>query len=53
MVGLRHIDSGDDMGRAIEILTELSAGELRALARSEDDRRAAMRMLAIANELDG
>jgi transposase len=41
------------MGRAIEILTELSADELRALARKEDDRRAAMRMLAIANELDG
>ncbi len=41
------------MSRAIEILTELSAGELRALARKEDDRRAAMRMLAIANELDG
>ena len=41
------------MGRVIEILTELSADELRALARKEDDRRAAMRMLAIANELDG
>jgi hypothetical protein len=41
------------MGRAIEILTELSAEELRVLVRKEDDRRAAMRMLAIANELDG
>jgi transposase len=41
------------MGRAIEILTELSAEELRVLARKEEDRRAAMRMLAIANELDG
>jgi putative transposase len=41
------------MSRAIEILTELSAEELRAAARKEDDRRAAMRMLAIANELDG
>jgi len=41
------------MGRAIEISTRLSADELRALAREEGDRRAAMRMLAIANELDG
>ena len=41
------------MSRAIEILTELSADELRTLARKEYDRRAAMRMLAIANELDG
>jgi len=41
------------MSRAIEIVTELSAEELRGLARKEDDRRAAMRMLAIANELDG
>jgi transposase len=41
------------MGRPIEILTNLSADELRALARKEGDRRAAMRMLAIANELDG
>ena len=41
------------MSRAIEILTKLSADELRALARKEEDRRAAMRMLAIANELEG
>jgi transposase len=41
------------MGRPIEILTKLSADKLRALARKEGDRRAAMRMLAIANELDG
>lgn len=53
MVIHRQIDSGDDMSRAIEILTELSAEELRAAARKADDRRAAMRMLAIANELDG
>ena len=53
MVTHRQIDSGDDMSRAIEILTELGADELRALARKADDRRAAMRMLAIANELDG
>src|SRR5262245_11929256 len=49
----RGNDSGDAMSRAIEILTKLSADELRALARKESDRRAAMRMLAIANELDG
>src|SRR3990172_7258002 len=50
----RHVDSGDAMtSRAIEIATDLTAGELRALARKESDRRAAMRMLAIANELDG
>ena len=41
------------MGRPIEIETKLSADELRVLARRESDRRAAMRMLAIANELDG
>jgi transposase len=39
--------------RVIEIMTKLEAEELRAIARKEDDRRAAMRMLAIANELDG
>src|SRR5262245_37027003 len=49
----RGNDSGDGMGRLIEIVTKLSADELRALARKEGDRRAAMRMLAIANELDG
>jgi transposase len=53
MLTHRQIDSVDTMGRAIEILTELGTDELRALARKEDDRRAAMRMLAIANELDG
>jgi transposase len=41
------------MSRVIEILTDWNADELRALARKEGDRRAAMRMLAIANELDG
>src|SRR5215470_6550235 len=40
-------------GREIEICTNLSSGKLRVLARKEDDRRAAMRMLAVANELDG
>jgi hypothetical protein len=49
----RENDSGDAMGLPIEIQTELSADALRALARKERDRRAAMRMLAIANELDG
>src|SRR5262245_41099405 len=49
----RQVDSGDAMGRPIEILTKWSAEALRAAARTEDDRRAAMRMLAIANELDG
>jgi transposase len=49
----RQVDSGDAMGRPIEIETKLSADELRVLARRESDRRAAMRMLAIANELDG
>ena len=49
----RQVDSGDAMGRTIEIETKLSADELRVLARKESDRRAAMRMLAIANDLDG
>src|SRR3972149_12122757 len=50
----RHVDAGEPMrSRAIEIATDLTAEELRALARKESDRRAAMRMLAIANELDG
>jgi transposase len=49
----RQVDSGDAMGRPIAIRTGLRADELRVLARKEDDRRAAMRMLAIANELDG
>jgi transposase len=53
MVNYRQVDSGDAMGRPIEISTKLSADELRSLARKEGDRRAAMRMLAIANELDG
>src|SRR3972149_3261177 len=50
----RHVDSGDAMtSRAIEIATDLTAEELRALARKESDRRAAMSMLAIAHELGG
>lgn len=37
----------------ITIVTELTPEDLRAMARKEPSRRAAMRMLAIANELDG
>jgi transposase len=39
--------------REIAIETDLTADDLRGLARKEDNRRATMRMLAIANELDG
>lgn len=39
--------------REIVISTKFSSDEFRALARKETNRRAAMRMLAIANELDG
>jgi transposase len=52
-MSIEENDSGDAVGRPIEIQTKLSADALRALARKEGDRRAAMRMLAIANELDG
>src|SRR5215203_174832 len=38
---------------ALAIRRDLSAEELRRLARHEPDRRAAMRLLAIANALDG
>jgi hypothetical protein len=38
---------------ALAIRQDRSAGELRRLARHEPDRRAAMRLLAIANALDG
>jgi transposase len=38
---------------ALAIRRDRSAGELRRLARHEPDRRAAMRLLAIANALDG
>ena len=41
------------MAKAIIICTEFSAAELRAKSRAEEDRRAAMRMLAIAKLLDG
>jgi transposase len=40
-------------GREIEIGTDLTSDALRALARKESNRRAAMRMMAIASELDG
>ena len=38
---------------ALAIRDDLSVSELRRLARHEPDRRAAMRLLAIANALDG
>lgn len=41
------------MTRPLLICTEHSADELRALARDEEDKRAAMRMLAIAAAIDG
>jgi transposase len=41
------------MVAALEIRTDLSAGELRALARREKDPRAASRMYAIAHALEG
>lgn len=37
----------------LQIRTALSASDLRRMARSEDNRRASMRMLAIANAIDG
>lgn len=48
----RRIDSGDTMtSREIEIVTDLRADDFRSMMRKESNRRAAMRMLAIANEL--
>jgi transposase len=41
------------MGAALAIRDELTAAELRGHARFEPDRRAALRLLAIANALDG
>jgi transposase len=41
------------MGKAIEVRSDVTAGELRARARKEPVRRAALRMLAMANVLDG
>lgn len=41
------------MVAALEIRTDLSAGELRALARREKNPRAASRMYAIAHALEG
>ena len=38
---------------ALAIRQDLPAGELRSLARHEPDRRAAMRLLALAHALDG
>jgi transposase len=54
LVSADQTDSGDAVAKSeITIETNLTADKLRALARREDNRRAAMRMLAIANELDG
>ena len=39
--------------RPLKICTEFSGSELRQMARSEGNGRTAMRMLAIANALDG
>jgi hypothetical protein len=51
---LRNADLGNTTsGRKIEICTKFSSHQLRALARKESNRRIAMRMLAIASELDG
>ena len=41
------------MAERIEIATHLTADALRAAARKEGNRRAALRLMAIANELDG
>lgn len=44
---------GEPMWNALKIREDLSAGDLRQLARKEGNRRTAMRMLAIANALEG
>ena len=41
------------MGMALRIREDVSASDLRRLARKATSRRAMMRMLAIANALDG
>jgi transposase len=41
------------MGRALKIRDDIPPGDLRSLARRETDVRAAMRMMAIANALEG
>ena len=41
------------MGRAVTIRDDMSAKELRRLARLEDDGRVTCRLLALANALDG
>ena len=46
-------DMGEPMWNALKIREDLSAGEVRQLARKEANRRTAMRMLAIANALEG
>ncbi len=44
---------GEPMSNALKIREDVSVEELRRLARKEPSRRTAMRMLAIANALDG
>ena len=41
------------MGSALAIRDDVPAAELRRLARLEDDRRVACRLLALANALEG
>ena len=53
MILLWETDHEVGVGRALEIRDELSASELRALAAREKKNRAARRMLAIANALEG
>lgn len=50
---IRHLCIGAAMSPRLEIAARHSAAELRRLARHERDRRAAMRMIAIAESLDG
>ena len=44
---------GEPMSNALKIREDVSVEELRRLARKEPSRRTAMRLLAIANALDG
>lgn len=53
MIHCGSTDMGEPMWNALKIREDLSAGDLRQLARKEGNRRTAMRMLAIANALEG
>jgi hypothetical protein len=51
---MRHLPIQEPpMSRRLEIATQHTACDLRRLARHESDRRAAMRMIAIAETIDG